>query len=118
MEGKLLNGNKGAKERKKTSAIWTNFKIDKSDNKKCKHLMIHKDQFNCLLEEEKRRKEASNKTKRVGLKQETLKSTEDKWTAYNANHPRARAITYCIAEMICTDLKPFSVVSDVGFKHL
>jgi len=47
--------------------------------------MMHKDQFQCLLEEERRRKEASNKTKRVGLKQETLKSMVEKWTAYNAS---------------------------------
>ena len=37
---------------------------------------------------------------------------------YSANHPRAKAITYRVAEMIATDLQPFSVVSDVGFEHL
>ena len=42
----------------------------------------------------------------------------EKRTAYSANHPRAKAITYHVAEMICTDLQPFSVVSDIGFGHL
>ena len=75
------------------------FKIDKSDNKKAicltceekvsrrgsvstkfntsnlrKYLMVHKDQFQSLLEEEKRRKEKPKKAEGVTLKQETLKS--------------------------------------------
>ena len=42
----------------------------------------------------------------------------EKCTAYSANNSRAKAITYCVAEMIYTDLQPFSIVSDVGFEHL
>ena len=89
-EGELRSVNKGVKERKKTSDIWTYFKIDSSDITKAvcltckekvsrggsvptkfntsnlhKHLMIHKDQFQSLLEEKKRRKE--NQTKLKGL---------------------------------------------------
>jgi len=47
-EGELLNGIKGAKEQKKTSAIWTYFKINKSDNKKWYVLHVTKK----FLEEE------------------------------------------------------------------
>ena len=137
-------GNKGTKlERKKTSDIWIYFKIDSSDNKKAicltcgervswggsvstkfntsnlrKHLKIHNNQFKSLLEEEERKREQSKKAKGASLKQETLKSIVEKRTAYSANHPRAKAITYRVAEMIATDLQPFSIVSDVGFERL
>ena len=145
-EGELRSTNIEVKERKKTSDIWTYFKIDSSDIKKAvcltceervsrggsiptkfntsnlrKHLMIHKDQFHSLLEEEKRRKEKPNKAegaKSNRLKQETLKSMVEKRSVYSVNHPRAKAITYRVAEMICTDLQPFSVVSDEGFGRL
>ena len=80
--------------------------------------MVHKDQFQNLLEEEKRRKEKPKKAKGVVLKQETLKSMVEKCRAYSANNSRAKTITYRVAEMICTDLQPFSIVSDVGFEHL
>ena len=142
MEGEPLSDDKGVKERKKTSEIWKYFKVDKSGNKKgicltcegkvsrggCvstkfntsnlrKHLMVHKDQFQSLLEE-KRRKEKPKKAEGVALKQETLKFMVEKHTAYSANNRRAKAITYRVAEMICTDLQPFSIVSDVGFERL
>ena len=52
------------------------------------------------------------------MKQETLKSMVEKCTAYSANNSRAKVITYRVAEMICTDLQPFSIVSDVGFEYL
>jgi len=74
--------------------------------------MVHKEQFHSLLAEEKR-KEKSKKAKGTTLKQETVKSMIEKHTAYSANNPRAKAITYRVAEMICTDLQPFSAVSDV-----
>ena len=80
--------------------------------------MVHKDQFQSLLEEEKRRNEKPKKAEGVALKQETLKSMVEKCRAYSANNSRAKTITYRVAEMICTDLQPFSIVSDVGFEHL
>ena len=37
---------------------------------------------------------------------------------YHIDHPRAKAITNRVAEMMAIDLQPFSIVSDVGFCHL
>jgi len=54
-----------------------------------KHLMIHKDKFQCLLEEEKRRKEASNKTKRAGLKQEKFEIYERKTDGIQCKSPKS-----------------------------
>ena len=79
--------------------------------------MVRKDQFQSLLAAEKR-KEMSKKAKGTTSKQETLKSMVEKCTAYSVNNPRAKAITYHVAEMICNDLQPFSIVSDVGFECL
>ena len=58
-------------------------------------------------------------TKKIGngieLQQTTLESIVERCKSYSADHPRAKAITNRLAEMMGTDLQPFSIVSDVGF---
>ena len=133
-----------AKDRKKTSGIWTYFEIDSSESNKaicltckekiswggskptkfntsnlCKHLMTHKDEYKHFVDDEKKREERTNrKGYGVELQQTTLESIVERCKSYSADHTRAKAITNCVAEMMATDLQPFSIVSDVGFCRL
>jgi len=107
-----------AKERKKTSGIWTYFEIDSSENKKAicltckekvsrggskptkfntsnlrKHLMTHKDEYKRFVKDEKKREEtAKKKGNDVELQQTTLESIVERRKSYSADHPRAKAI--------------------------
>ena len=48
----------------------------------------------------------------------TLEALIEKQKPYSIDHPRAKAISFRIAEMIAVDLQPFSVVEDPGFCRL
>ena len=78
--------------------------------------MTHKDEYKRFVDDEKKREES---TKKIGngveLQQTTLESIVERRKSYSADHPRAKAITNRLAEMMDTDLQPFSIVSDVGF---
>ena len=37
---------------------------------------------------------------------------------YKSDHPKAKAITKLLGEMICMDIQPFSIVEDAGFIRL
>ena len=133
-----------AKDQKKTSGVWTYFEIDSSENNKAicltckekisrgrskptkfntsnprKHLMTHKDEYKRFVDDEKKREERTKKKGNgVELQQTTLESIVERYKSYSANHPRAKAVTNRVAEMMATDLQHFSIVSDVGFCHL
>lgn len=51
-------------------------------------------------------------------KQPTLIAVFNKTKKFASDDPRSKEITKKIAEMICTDDQPFSVVDDVGFRRL
>jgi len=83
-----------------------------------KHLKTHSVQFKDLLEEKKKQEQSKKKHKGASSNQDTLKSMIERRSPYSANHPRTKAITFRVAEMIAADLQPFSVVSDVEFECL
>lgn len=51
-------------------------------------------------------------------KQPTLEEVCERVSQFKNNDPRLVKITQLIAEMICLDLQPFSVVEDLGFRRL
>ena len=73
-----------------------------------KHLKGHPEKYKEFLELEQ------EKSKEKG-KQMTLEAVIDKHKQYSIDHPRAKALSYRIAEMIAVDLQPLSVVEDTGF---
>ena len=52
------------------------------------------------------------------LKQITLQDLAERRKPFPPDYPRAKELTYCLAEMIAIDLQPFSIVEDVGFCRL
>ena len=83
----------------------------------------HSEEFSKLLEMKKKkeseretiRKERSQKKTMTGLRQLTLQKREDQTTAWNINDPRACIIHKKLAEIIAIDIRPVSIVEDVGF---
>lgn len=51
------------------------------------------------------------------IKQATLEHILEKSVMYNADDPRAKAITQTIAEQICVDMEPFDLVNKLGFQR-
>ena len=78
--------------------------------------MTHKDKYKRFVDDEKKREE---RTKKIGngveLQQTTLESIVERRKSYSADHPKAKAISNRLADMMDTNLQPFSIVSDVGF---
>lgn len=50
--------------------------------------------------------------------QPTIKEAVDRRIKFQPNDYRAQKITNLIGEMICLDIQPFSVVSDIGFQRV
>ena len=68
--------------------------------------------------DEKKREETTKKRGNgVELQQTTLEFLVERFKSYCTDHPRAKVITSHVAEMMATDIQPFSIVSDVGFKQ-
>ena len=63
-------------------------------------------------------KRTKKKGNGVELQQTTLESIVERHKSYSADHPRVKAITNHVAEMMATDLQPFSIISGVGFCRL
>ena len=134
------SGGSDTLERKKRSAIWSFFVVDKEDKSKAvcltceekisrggkqpksfnttnlrkhlEHTKGHEDKYKEYIEQEKKRQELLSGK---GYKQVTLEALAEKRKPYAADHPRAKAITERIAEMMAVDLQPFSMVDDIGF---
>ena len=129
-------------ERKKRSVIWGYFAVHKEDKSKAvcmtcnevvlqgetnpkhfnttnlrKHLQSHDKEYKRFCEKEAAKNE-EGKLKKANFKQLTLQSIAEKRKPYPSDHPHAKLLTYCVAEMISIDLQPFSVVKDTGFIHL
>ena len=62
--------------------------------------------------------EKNKKVEKKSFKQMTLEQLAERQKPYPSDHPRGKAITSCIAEMIALDLQPPSIVDDVGFIRL
>ena len=131
-------------ERKKNSVIWLYFVVDVGDKTKAicqsckdkvshgginyksfntsnlrKHLQGHPAIFEEFLEKEKEKKLELQSSRKTGShKQVTLEALAERKRPYSIDHPRAKSITYRIAEMIAVDFQPFSLVKDIGFCRL
>ena len=76
--------------------------------------MTHKDEYKHFVDDEKKREERTKKKGNgVEFQQTTLESIVERLKCYSADHPRAKGITNHVAEMMATDLLPFSIVSDM-----
>lgn len=62
--------------------------------------------------------ESTTCTPTVIAKQETITSMFQKKSKLEMSHPRYIKITKLIAEMMCLDIQPFSIVEDRGFTNL
>ena len=77
--------------------------------------MTYKDEYKHFAKDEKKSEETTKKKgNSVELQQITLESIVERCKSYSADHPRAKAITNHVADMMATDLQLFSIVSDVG----
>ena len=122
------------------SSVWEHFTILSSEPSKaeCKHchecisrggksaktftttnLGNHLARHHPTLELEKSKQSASSPlTVKPHLKQITLNTAYQRNTMWSVEQLEAGAITNRIGEMNCTDLQPFSIVEDIGFRRL
>ena len=134
--------------RKKKSVTWILFAIHEEDKSKTicltcnekvsrggnnpkhfnmtnlrKHLQSHSSEYKKFCEKEATKREeiaAANTQASVQarLKQITLQDLAKRRKPFPSNHPCAKELTYCLAEMIAINLQPFSIVEDVSFCRL
>lgn len=88
-----------------------------------KHLQSHSDKFKKFSEKEATKQEETQAANaqasaQASLKQITLQGLAERRKPFPPDHPRAKELTYRVAEMIAIDLQPFSIVEDVGFCRL
>ena len=135
-------------ERRKKSVIWIFFAVNKEDKSKAicltcnekvsrggsnpkhfnttnlrKHLQSHSSEYKKFCEKEATKREEiavanTQASAQARLKQITLQDLAERRKPFLPDHPRAKELTYRLAEMIAIDLQPFSIVEDVGFCRL
>ena len=90
----------------------------------CKHLQGHSDEYKKFCEKEVTKQEETGAANtqlasaQASLKQIILQGLAERRKPFPPDHPRAKELTYRVAEMIAIDLQPFSVVEDVSFCRL
>ena len=90
----------------------------------CKHLQSHSDEYKKFCKKEATKREKTQAAKlanaqpastQASLKQITLQGLAERRQPFPSDHPCAKELTYCIAEMIAIDLQiPSHILPQAG----